>query len=172
MASIDIHEGGKERSFKIEEDFVSIGREISCNVQIQDDSSSRKHCRIERDGLKYVVEDLQSRNGTYVNEVLLQGRRPLKDGDVIRIGQAKMIFHDSARPVEHTVALVTNPSFVRWSMILAVIAMLGGLAWGTIEVLGTLTKSGNGRGTPPSNVAAGKGGETAPAPANEPVDPK
>lgn len=139
MAAIIIQENEKERTFKIQDDVISIGREISCSVQIQDDASSRKHCRIEKDGLRFVVEDLQSRNGTYLNEIQLQGRKPLKDGDVIRIGKARIVFQDSARPVEHTVAVVTSPLFVRLAVLLTVGAVLGGIAWATISTLNSLT---------------------------------
>lgn len=51
---------------------------------------SRSHCKINRRGSQYVVTDLQSANGTYVNKVRLQPNQPcqIKNGDVIRMADS------------------------------------------------------------------------------------
>lgn len=52
---------------------------------------SRRHCRVARGpGGLYYVEDTGSSNGTFVNEELIRGARPLVDGDVLRVGVTKM----------------------------------------------------------------------------------
>lgn len=51
---------------------------------------SRSHCKINRRGSQYMVTDLQSANGTYVNKVRLQPNQPcqIKNGDVIRMADS------------------------------------------------------------------------------------
>lgn len=63
-----------------------IGRETDNDVVLDDPATSRHHAEILfRDG-HYVVTDLRSANGTYVNEERVS-ERALADGDAIRIGQ-------------------------------------------------------------------------------------
>jgi len=64
---------------------VLIGRGGDCDIRINDHSVSRRHARIQPCGDGYCADDLQSTNGTYVNDVpaaMLQ----LKDGDYLRVG--------------------------------------------------------------------------------------
>lgn len=51
---------------------------------------SRSHCKISKKGSQYIVIDLQSANGTYVNNVRLQPNQPspIKNGDVIRLANS------------------------------------------------------------------------------------
>ena len=51
---------------------------------------SRSHCKISRRGSRYVITDLQSANGTYVNKVRLQPNQPhvIQNGDVIRLANS------------------------------------------------------------------------------------
>jgi diguanylate cyclase (GGDEF)-like protein len=62
-----------------------LGRSDDCDILIVDKSVSRTHARIERDPDGFFVTDLQSTNGTFVNDVLIATAR-LKDGDYLRIG--------------------------------------------------------------------------------------
>jgi diguanylate cyclase (GGDEF)-like protein len=62
-----------------------IGRGNHCDLRIEDSSISRHHARIEPEAAGYVVVDLQSTNGTYVNDTLTTECR-LQDGDYLRIG--------------------------------------------------------------------------------------
>jgi diguanylate cyclase (GGDEF)-like protein len=65
---------------------VLFGRGDDCQVQIPDASVSRAHARIHLGGDgRYVVTDLGSTNGTFVNNVLRR-ESPLADGDYLRIG--------------------------------------------------------------------------------------
>ena len=68
MSEIYIMSGpDKGRSFDIEGDTIYIGRSPGNNIQIKDKSVSRKHLKIIRRGDKYFVEDLKSKNGTFIN---------------------------------------------------------------------------------------------------------
>ncbi len=66
-------------------DQLIIGRGAECQLVIPDRAVSREHARIWRDGSRYFVEDLASKNGTHVNGAVLGAPRELKDGDEIQI---------------------------------------------------------------------------------------
>jgi Nif-specific regulatory protein len=82
--------------FAIEEVPVVIGRETSATLCIADASVSRRHSQIEKEAEEFVIEDLDSLNGTFVNDVPVK-RRKLKHGDRVRIGDSQLIFlmHDA-----------------------------------------------------------------------------
>ncbi|MEQ9069854.1 Oxoglutarate dehydrogenase inhibitor [Gimesia chilikensis] len=65
---------------------VTLGRDPECEIRIPDPDVSRKHCQFStREGTLYVV-DLKSRNGTYVNDRVIQTETPLQPGDQLRVG--------------------------------------------------------------------------------------
>jgi diguanylate cyclase (GGDEF)-like protein len=64
---------------------LTLGRGNDCDIRITEGSVSRRHAVVEPDGDNYRVRDLQSTNGTFVNDVAtLAGR--LADGDYLRVG--------------------------------------------------------------------------------------
>jgi diguanylate cyclase (GGDEF)-like protein len=62
-----------------------LGRGGDCDIRINDHSVSRRHARIQPNADGYYAVDLQSTNGTYVNDVPASMYR-LKDGDYLRVG--------------------------------------------------------------------------------------
>ena len=74
---------GQERSFAALP--VTIGRDIDNDIPLDDTKLSRRHCRIVRAPEGFVLEDLESSNGTYVNGEKA-GRLVLSAGDTIVIG--------------------------------------------------------------------------------------
>lgn len=62
-----------------------MGRHPDCQLVLDNAAISRQHARILESHGSYFLEDMRSRNGTYLNEELIEGRQELKDGDVIRI---------------------------------------------------------------------------------------
>jgi len=72
------------------------GRGESCDLQLVSEEISREHAEITRlwDGV--VVSDLGSKNGVRVNDVVVSGRRRLRDGDLIQIGPATLRLSDPA----------------------------------------------------------------------------
>jgi diguanylate cyclase (GGDEF)-like protein len=62
-----------------------IGRGSDCDIHIEDSSVSRQHARVGQCGDDYFVLDLQSTNGTYVNDVAAVQAK-LHDGDYLRVG--------------------------------------------------------------------------------------
>ena len=67
-------------------DTLLIGRDASCGLSLDDDSVSRRHAVIERTEVGYLLTDLSSRNGTYVNNERVTTRL-LAPGDRLRFGQ-------------------------------------------------------------------------------------
>lgn len=73
------------RKFDLTDDIVTIGRDPENYITLDTDCVSRRHARIETvDEHKFVV-DLNSTNGTYLND-LLASREKLKSGDLLKVG--------------------------------------------------------------------------------------
>ncbi len=77
--------------FTIEELPVVIGRETAATLCIADASVSRRHSLIEKENGDFVIEDLDSLNGTFINDVPVK-RRTLQHGDRVRIGDSLFLF--------------------------------------------------------------------------------
>lgn len=65
---------------------VVLGRDNDCNIHLDDQSVSRQHARIDPTTSGYLLVDLNSTNGTFVNDISLTERN-LEDGDYICVGQ-------------------------------------------------------------------------------------
>ncbi len=63
-----------------------IGRSDECHMRPKSDAVSRRHCVIYIKDGKIFIRDLKSRNGTVVNDQLIQGDYELKGGDVVCVG--------------------------------------------------------------------------------------
>ena len=95
MASLLIVSGSSEGDFYLlGREPLILGRGEGCHVQIVDDAVSRRHLRILRgeEAAAYVVEDLDSANGTRVNDRPISRRTSLGDGDLIAIGNTQLMF--------------------------------------------------------------------------------
>jgi pSer/pThr/pTyr-binding forkhead associated (FHA) protein len=71
---------------------LTIGRSFDCGLTIADNRLSRKHAAIAVDAGEARVRDLESRNGTYLNEQRLSEESLLRPGDRIRIGGQTLLF--------------------------------------------------------------------------------
>jgi predicted component of type VI protein secretion system len=69
----------------VDQPALLLGRDEECDVVIADRQVSRHHARIRLEGDKYVLEDMGSKNGTFVNGQELHEPHPLQDGDEIQI---------------------------------------------------------------------------------------
>jgi pSer/pThr/pTyr-binding forkhead associated (FHA) protein len=89
-------DSGAQRIVPLAEDRATsiVGRSPESDVAIEwDDRVSRTHAQLTRVGRRWHVEDEGlSRNGTFVNEQRVHGRRPLRDGDVVRVGHTAIVF--------------------------------------------------------------------------------
>ncbi len=81
--------------FQLVEGSFVIGRETAANLCIADAAVSRRHSTIEKKDDGYFIADLESLNGTFVNDVPVRSRR-LEHGDRVRIGDSQFLFlvHD------------------------------------------------------------------------------
>jgi diguanylate cyclase (GGDEF)-like protein len=69
----------------LEKEMIILGRGDDCDITVQDFSVSRRHVRFDLDLDGYLVTDLGSTNGTYVNDTPAKDT-PLNDGDYLRVG--------------------------------------------------------------------------------------
>ena len=72
----------------------SIGRGEACNLVLDSENLSRKHAQIAISKTGFVIVDLESANGTFVNEIKLSPgeKKPISDGDIIRFADVECIF--------------------------------------------------------------------------------
>ncbi len=85
---------------------LTIGREPSCSVIIPDRQVSRFHARLVPMSDGVMLEDMGSKNGTYLNNVPVHGAVMLRDGDIIKIALVQeMMFlsSDATMPLDVTV---------------------------------------------------------------------
>jgi len=75
-----------------------IGRTPDCTVRIDSPQVSRHHARIRVHAGRATVEDLGSKNGTFVDGARLDGPRALKDGENVCVGPALLIFREGYGP--------------------------------------------------------------------------
>jgi hypothetical protein len=110
-----VTEGPLERhEWRIDRDEMTLGRGEECDMVIADRQISRVHLRVRRDLLGYVLEDLNSKNGTFVNGKQLQAGAParLMDGDEIHVALAVRLTFVGAGATMPLVAPEDLPSTV------------------------------------------------------------
>jgi uncharacterized RDD family membrane protein YckC len=81
------------REFALPRTLVSIGRDPSNDVVLPDAMVSRRHAVIEYRGSQYYIRDCNSSNGSLVNGDRVS-ERSLRDGDLVAIGTARLLFRD------------------------------------------------------------------------------
>jgi diguanylate cyclase (GGDEF)-like protein len=84
---IEIHGPNLGKNYRIADDVITIGREASNHIPIDQENVSRTHCKVERQkgSPTHFVEDLNSTNGTYLNDMPIKRER-LRHGDLIKVG--------------------------------------------------------------------------------------
>jgi Nif-specific regulatory protein len=80
------------RIFSLEGGEISIGREPSNQISLLDPLVSRRHCVLRCEGPEVRLQDLDSRNSTFVNGVPVK-ERVLAHGDQVRVGNSIFVFH-------------------------------------------------------------------------------
>jgi pSer/pThr/pTyr-binding forkhead associated (FHA) protein len=78
------------RSISLKHGKLLIGRAEECDIRPLGEEVSRRHCAVVAEGNGLTVEDLKSRNGTYVNGVKIAAKVTAADGDVIRVGPLEL----------------------------------------------------------------------------------
>jgi sigma-B regulation protein RsbU (phosphoserine phosphatase) len=87
---------------------VSIGRASDCSIPIKDRYLSRKHAEIIANGNAWVLKDLGSANGTYLNGSRVERDEQLKTGDRIRLGDTEIVFETSERSTDRFIAVAES----------------------------------------------------------------
>ncbi len=96
MPSIVILKAGESMTHDLSRDETVIGRHPECHIQIDSNMVSRKHCRLLRDGNRFLVDDMGSGNGTTVNGVRIVSPTLLAHDDRIKLGPILIRFVDQA----------------------------------------------------------------------------
>jgi DNA-binding winged helix-turn-helix (wHTH) protein len=96
------------REFPLNDGENVIGRQENAVVRIDDGTVSRRHARLVIGADGATLEDLASRNGTYVGGVRITGPVAVKDGDTVRFGSVSVAFRSLATPAS-TVPMTTGP---------------------------------------------------------------
>lgn len=87
-----------------------MGRHPDCDLVLDNAAISRQHAQVLESHGSYFVEDMRSRNGTYLNEKLIEGRQELADGDQLRICDVTMRFDLNASAANIAIASAIAPN--------------------------------------------------------------
>jgi pSer/pThr/pTyr-binding forkhead associated (FHA) protein len=110
MATVTVIFGGQEqKTHTLDKPRMVVGREPSCEIHIDNLGISRQHCEFQPRGEAFVVKDLGSSNGTYVN-----GRKItehfLNDADEIIIGKYTLKFRNETQQQNAPAAAAPAPA--------------------------------------------------------------
>jgi hypothetical protein len=89
--------------FPLEAAEISIGRDNTNMVAINDAEISRKHAKMEMRGSAYVITDLGSTNGTFINGTRVTGTQVLNPGDTVSFGEGIVLQYEAAYDPNATV---------------------------------------------------------------------
>src|SRR5262245_271664 len=78
---------GERKSWPLDGGPITIGRSSRHTIHLPDATVSKDHAEIARNGDRWLVRDLGSRNGTRVNGVEAGEARPLQEGDLLEVGK-------------------------------------------------------------------------------------
>ncbi len=95
MASLVVIEGpGQAAHFPLTLPLVSLGRDDTCTFQVLDPLVSRKHLQVKLDPTlgKHIAGDYRSAHGVFINDKQIVLDTVLHDGDIVRIGQTKLMY--------------------------------------------------------------------------------
>lgn len=98
---IEVVDGAESTLYRINKKQIIFGRDEACDIIINDDGSSKKHFMLEFRQNKWWVIDLDSKNGTIINNLPVK-RSQLYLDDVIQVGEAYIRFAASKMPIAIT----------------------------------------------------------------------
>lgn len=84
--------------FELSHSITHVGRHADSEITLDDITVSRRHCEIHRDGSNFVIRDVGSLNGTYVNQRRVDAVE-LAQGDEVQIGKFHMIFLENPKDI-------------------------------------------------------------------------
>ena len=83
-----------KETFYLKEELTLIGRDSKCDICLPYPEISSQHARISCTQGRYYIQDLKSKNGTFLNSKKVQRKMRLKDGMQVDFGNHSLIFHD------------------------------------------------------------------------------
>ena len=87
-----VEKGAKRRrTFTVEKSEVVIGRRKGIGIRIPSSQVSRQHCRLYEENGVLMVEDMDSSNGTFLNEVAVLGPEMVQPGDLLQVGPVTFV---------------------------------------------------------------------------------
>jgi hypothetical protein len=95
--------------FPLNKDEIYIGRDINNDVVISDSEVSRKHSRMVLQAGGYVLEDLGSTNGTFVNGQRLMGPHLLRAGELLMLGENVSLTFEAGFDADATMVSAPSP---------------------------------------------------------------
>ncbi len=87
---------GAGARFLLDSDVVTVGRHPDCDIFLDDISVSRRHGTFTRSENGYVIADLGSLNGSYINRDRIDSEVTLAGGDEVQIGKYRLIYFAGA----------------------------------------------------------------------------
>ena len=84
-----------KEKFRIDDDTIIIGRSKTCDISLSYSEISGQHAKVTCKDGKYYIQDLKSKNGTFLNNKRVQRRMRLKDGMQVVLGNHAFIFHEN-----------------------------------------------------------------------------
>jgi hypothetical protein len=95
--------------FPLETPEITIGRDSTNTVAINDSEISRRHARMELRGSAYMIQDLGSTNGTFVNGARLTSLQVLNAGDTVTLGEGVTLMYETSGDPNVTMASAKAP---------------------------------------------------------------
>ena len=89
---------GSHKSFALPSSSTTIGRRHDCDLQIPLANVSRRHCQLNQNSESLKIRDLDSRNGTFVNNQKINGETTLTAGDYLKIGSLVFLLQIDGKP--------------------------------------------------------------------------
>jgi len=91
---------GSQKAFSLPSNITVIGRRHDCDLCIPLMPVSRRHCQLNLNKEALKIRDLDSRNGTYLNDERINGEATVKAGDYVKIGSLTFLLQIDGVPKE------------------------------------------------------------------------
>lgn len=95
--------------YPLDEQEIYIGRESSNTIIINDAQVSRRHAKLELRGSGYMIHDLGSTNGTFINGARISGMQALNPGDTVALGEGIVLAYEPVTDSNATVLSAKPP---------------------------------------------------------------
>ena len=110
MAHLILLLDGQATTFELNSDETLLGRDPKCTLEIKSGMVSRRHARVFKNDDEFLVEDMGSGNGTFVNGSKIEGPKSIKHGDRIKLGPVLLRFENNSAIELRPVAARPTPS--------------------------------------------------------------